>query len=422
MKSNKNLSELSALSGRNWSWVKLGDVCEIIMGQSPPSSTYNTEKIGLPFFQGKAEFTEFYPEVKKWCSKPKKIAEPNDILVSVRAPVGSTNIANQKCCIGRGLASLRYPDCNRFIFYYFRLIENKLDELGTGTTFKAISSKTLNNLEIPLPPLPEQKKIVEKIEELFSSLDSGVASLKKAKEQIRLYRQSVLAFAFSGKLTTKNTKDTKKLSELSALSGSLPPGWKWVKLGEVCESINPGFPSGQHNRENIGIPHIRPMNINFYGKIDLSNVKYVHVKEYKKLDKGDILFNNTNSPELLGKTTIIPENTNWAYSNHMTRIKVNREIISSKFVAYFLHHLFWSGYFKINCVNHVNQSSINKDFLQRKVMLPLPSLTKQTQIVSEIEKRFSEVDNLEKAIDESLTKAETLRQSILKHAFEGKLV
>ena len=102
---NKNLPT-------NWSWVKLGDVCEIVMGQSPPSSTYNKEKKGLPFFQGKAEFSELYPEVRKWCSKPKKLAEPLDILVSVRAPVGSTNIVNQKCCIGRGLAALRYPDCN----------------------------------------------------------------------------------------------------------------------------------------------------------------------------------------------------------------------------------------------------------------------------------------------------------------------
>ena len=90
----------------NWSWVKLGVVCEIVMGQSPPSSTYNTDQIGLPFFQGKAEFTELSPVIKKWCSEPKKIAEPLDILVSVRAPVGSSNIANQKCCIGRGLAAL----------------------------------------------------------------------------------------------------------------------------------------------------------------------------------------------------------------------------------------------------------------------------------------------------------------------------
>ena len=87
---------------KDWKIVKLGDVVEIIMGQSPSSDTYNTEKKGLPFFQGKAEFTELFPIPVKWCSKPKKIAEQNDILLSVRAPVGAINIANQRCCkIGR---------------------------------------------------------------------------------------------------------------------------------------------------------------------------------------------------------------------------------------------------------------------------------------------------------------------------------
>ncbi len=194
----------------NWSWVKLGDVCEIIMGQSPPSSTYNTEKLGLPFFQGKAEFTELYPEVRKWCSEPNKIAQPLDILISVRAPVGSTNIANQKCCIGRGLAAIRYPECNKFIFYFFRLVEKDLDKLGTGTTFKAISSKTINEFPIPLPPLPDQKKIVAKIEELYSELDNGIKQLMKAKVQLRVYRQSVLSYAFSGRLLQEGQKSNVK--------------------------------------------------------------------------------------------------------------------------------------------------------------------------------------------------------------------
>ena len=92
---------------KHWQVKKLGEVCKIILGQSPPSDTYNTTGTGLPFFQGKAEFTELYPIVEKWCSSPNKIAEPNDILLSVRAPVGALNIANQKCCIGRGLAAIR---------------------------------------------------------------------------------------------------------------------------------------------------------------------------------------------------------------------------------------------------------------------------------------------------------------------------
>src|SRR3972149_3952962 len=173
-----NSNELPA----GWITTLLKEISEINRGQSPPSATYNNIGNGLPFFQGKAEFSELHPVVKKWCSQPNKIAETNDILLSVRAPVGTTNIANQKWCIGRGLAAIRYSYNNLFVFYFLRLIEKKLDELGTGTTFRAISGEVLRETEIPLPPLPEQHRIVSKTEELISELDKGIESLKTAQQ------------------------------------------------------------------------------------------------------------------------------------------------------------------------------------------------------------------------------------------------
>jgi len=90
---------------KGWKWVKLGKVCKVIMGQSPPSKTYNMERKGLPFFQGKADFGELYPTPRVWCSSPQKIAQPGDILISVRVPVGPTNLANVTCCIWTRLGS-----------------------------------------------------------------------------------------------------------------------------------------------------------------------------------------------------------------------------------------------------------------------------------------------------------------------------
>jgi len=171
------------------------------MGQSPPSDTYNHEKTGLPFFQGKAEFTDLHPTIKKWCSEPNKIALPDYILVSVRVPVGAVNIANVECCIGRGLLAIRYPQCNKFLFYFFKFIEKKLDEKGTGTTFSAISGEVLKDFPLNLPPLLEQHRIVAKIEALFSELDKGIESFKTAREQLKIYRQALLKHAFSGKIT-----------------------------------------------------------------------------------------------------------------------------------------------------------------------------------------------------------------------------
>ncbi|MCK4604345.1 MAG: restriction endonuclease subunit S, partial [Deltaproteobacteria bacterium] len=112
---------MSRNNKNGWKYKKLGDenYFKVIMGQSPPSKTYNFEEIGLPFFQGKAEFGKMFPMPKKYCSEPTRIAEKNDVLISVRAPVGPTNLANTRCCIGRGLAAIRCEQkvLPRFLFY-----------------------------------------------------------------------------------------------------------------------------------------------------------------------------------------------------------------------------------------------------------------------------------------------------------------
>ena len=165
---------------------KLKDCATIIAGQSPESKYYNTEGIGIPFFQGKADFGELYPTVRVYCSQPTKIAEKDDILLSVRAPVGPTNLSPGRVCIGRGLAAIRpFSDMSlRYLLYYFRFFESQLSAKGTGTTFKAITQATIKNLDVPVPPLPDQEHIVFRIEELFSQLDASVAELKTAKEQL----------------------------------------------------------------------------------------------------------------------------------------------------------------------------------------------------------------------------------------------
>src|SRR3989344_495064 len=166
-----------ATNKTNWGWKKLGEVADIIMGQSPPSDTYNEKQEGLPFFQGKAEFGTRFPEVRKYCSKPVRIAEQNNILMSVRAPVGSLNIANQKCCIGRGLCAINPSNSLNYLFLYHFLksIERSISEKGEGSTFTAINRKTIENIEIPVPPLQTQQKIVSILER--------AESLKQKREQ-----------------------------------------------------------------------------------------------------------------------------------------------------------------------------------------------------------------------------------------------
>ena len=194
-----------------WQRCFLPDFACIVMGQSPSSRTYNHSGDGIPFFQGKAEFGDLYPTVKVYCSRPQKVAKQGATLLSVRAPVGPTNLARRDCCIGRGLAGL-HP-CEeiepKFLLYLFRNIEPVLSGKGTGSTFKAITKGFIEDLEFNLPPLAEQHRIVAKIEELFSELDKGVESLETARTQIKVYRQAVLKHAFKGKLTAQWREENK---------------------------------------------------------------------------------------------------------------------------------------------------------------------------------------------------------------------
>lgn len=162
---------------KDWGYTKLSEIAEIIMGQSPPGKYYNEKQNGLPFFQGKTEFGDKYLKPPtKWTSKAMKKAMRNDVLMSVRAPVGPTNLAPFELCIGRGLCAIR-PDKKKlsylFLYYYLSTNQKQICKFSTGSTFEAINKKDVENILIPLPTLKEQNKIVNRIEKEVSLISSN---------------------------------------------------------------------------------------------------------------------------------------------------------------------------------------------------------------------------------------------------------
>ncbi|MEM2111897.1 MAG: restriction endonuclease subunit S [Candidatus Bathyarchaeia archaeon] len=189
---------------KDWEVVKLGDrgIAEIIMGQSPPSSTYNKDGKGLPFLQGKMEFGEIYPSPLLYCSQPIKIVEINDILISVRAPVGDVNVAPFKLCIGRGLAAIRFNPEKAiywFYFYYLQKIKNFLEKLGKGSTFKAITKDDLEDLRVPYPSFSEQQKIAE----ILSTVDKKLKLERNEKTMLERIKQGMMDLLLTGKIRVK---------------------------------------------------------------------------------------------------------------------------------------------------------------------------------------------------------------------------
>ena len=198
----------------SWEWVRLGNVYNIEMGQSPAGNTVSSNKNGVEFHQGKVNFGEMVlQESGQYTSEPKKIAEQNSVLLCVRAPVGKVNITNRKVCIGRGLCAISpFADMSiMFLYHLLEAYENVFVKQATGTTFIAITAETIKNQLIPLPPLEEQKRIADKICELYTptkkyaEIEAITKTLHtKFKEHLK---KSILQEAIQGKLVPQDPKD-----------------------------------------------------------------------------------------------------------------------------------------------------------------------------------------------------------------------
>ena len=378
----------------------LKDIAAIIAGQSPESKYYNTNGEGIPFFQGKADFGALYPNIRTYCSQPIRIAEKDDILLSVRAPVGPTNLSPGKVRIGRGLTAIRPGSSIRlkYLLYFFRYYEAQLQKSGTGTTFKAITQNVIKNIEVPVPSLDEQERIVSKIEELFSKLDASVAELKIAKEKLKVYRQAVLKEAFTG-LSNK-----RPIREMTSIVTSGSRGWAKYYSNSGAKFIR----IGNLTRDSI--------------KIDLSEPQYVSPPvnaegARTKLQPNDVLVSITAD---LGSIGLVTEVVGEAYINQHIALVRFKNSEQSEFMAWYLRSD-WGQKDLLKNKRGAGKLGLGLNDI-RDAKVPVVSDEQAKTIVFEISGRLSVCDSIEQTIDTSLQKAEAMRQSILKQAFEGRLL
>lgn len=389
---------------------KLQDCATIIAGQSPESKYYNTVGDGIPFFQGKADFGELYPSARVYCTNPTKIAQYNDILLSVRAPVGPTNLSPGKVCIGRGLAAIR-PDSSlnlKYLLYYFRYFESQLSSKGTGTTFKAITQKTIKNLDVPAPPMEEQVKIVARIDELFSELDKAVDTLKTTKEQLAVYRQAVLKDAFDNAQAM--------CERFTSIEELLVTDRKGMSTGPFGTMLK------KHEHKTTGVPMLGIENIDSGKFIDGNKIfvtpeKAAELKSFA-LKSGDIIISRSGT---VGELCVVPPRMEGALlSTNLMRVSLDCQKILPEYFIY----LFQSKGIVLDQVKELCKGStrifLNQTIL-KQIQFPIPNVHEQLQIINTIESRLTFCDNIEKTVDIALAQADAMRQSILKQSFEGKI-
>jgi type I restriction enzyme, S subunit len=406
---------------KGWVSTNLGNICKLRNGYAFKSADYIKES-GIPIVRI-SDIGDEKVDLKD-CVRIKENEEyenyritKNEILIAMSgATTGKFGIykGNNKVYQNQrvGKFEILFPEVlnNSYLLYVLHSLKNRILMDAYGGAQPNISSGKVEELPITIPPLSEQHRIVAKIEELFSSLDKGIESLKTAQAQLKTYRQAVLKWAFEGKLTNENVKD-----------GELPEGWKWEKLGAIAEKVT----DGEHitpKRSSDGVLLLSARNVQ-NGFLSLDNVDYIPEEEYQRIIKrcnpqeNDILISCSGS---VGRVTLVPPKVRFTLVRSVALVKLNKEKYFPKFYLYLL----LSPLLQHQIEDGKKATAQANLFLGpiKTLKVIICSHDEQSRIVAEIEKRLSVCDKMEESITQSLQQAEALRQSILKKAFEGKLV
>lgn len=405
---------------KNWETKTLGEICNFVGGGTPSKNNPDFWNGDIPWASIKDIKGQYLNKTsdhitdKGLKESATNLAYPNEIILATRINPGKPIITKILTSINQDLKIVR-PKIeidNGFLYYLFLNIENDIIKLSNGTTVLGITLNSLNEINLKLPPLQTQQAIVSKIEELFSELDKGIEDLKTAQQQLKTYRQSVLKWAFEGKLTNKNVKD-----------GELPEGWKIKTLGELGKWKGGGTPSKQNKSfwesgTNLWVSSKDMKFKNINDSIDKITDEAIIKSSAKIISKGAILF--------VMRSGILRHTLPVAIAGK--DLTVNQDLQSVEPYDYIdSEYLYW---FIIGQNQKIRQEcskdgttveSIDTKRL-KNYPIQIAPLEEQDLIVQEIESRLSVADKMEESIAQSLQQAEALRQSILKRAFSGELV
>jgi len=468
----------------HWERVFLKEIASVQNGAAF-SSSYFTDDDGLPLIRirdvGQKETENFY----NGPYSPEYIVNSGDLLIGMDGDfrcaywTGGKALLNQRVCRVRLKSDLMEEE---FLYFCLQPYLDAIHAHTSSVTVKHLSSRTVENIPLPLPPLGEQKRIVAKIEELFSELDGSVANLETARARLQAYRQSLLKHAFEGRLTEqwrrdhadelesadqllerireerqaryqqqledwkaqvaqweadgkpkKKPRKPKEPKELPAFEGeelgvlpSVPESWKFVRLGTIAQ-IGSGMAVSKSRKleDPVEVPYLRVANVQ-RGKLDLDEVKTMEVErselESLRLRKWDVLFNEGGDRDKLGRGWVWESQIEPCITqNHVFRASpwLDDEL-HSKFISYW-GNAFGRDYFEKAGKQTTNLASINKTVLSM-FPVPVPPPEEQRKIVHLLEETAIRIDALEKEISDAMEREQVFRRSILKRAFEGRLL
>ena len=364
----------------------LKDLADIQMGQSPESKFYNYDKIGLPFYQGKADFGRINPTPKMWCSKSKKEAKPNDILISVRAPVGDLNINNEQSCIGRGLAAITCKsDVDMmYLYYHLKYLKPQLSHISTGSTFESINKSQLENLIIKYKSYTEQIKVSNTLQVVQRQID--------VKESLLRLYDLLIKSRFVEMFGDPNASRTKyKLVPIHMVTGCMVPGRDKPKsfTGEIpWITINDLNINGYTNKSKLGLG------------LTIDEVKEVN---RKCVPQGSVLMSCVGN---LGLCSIA--SVDLVINQQLHSYQCN-ELINNLYLMYYLS-------FKNAYMNKV-ASSTTVLYMNKNACNNIPVLLPPIELQISFAKYLNQINKLKSDVEKSIDETQLLMDSLMQEYF-----
>ena len=421
----------------NWKWVRIGDIYALTMGQSPDGKSVSKGIDGMEFHQGKVFFGEdFIQKSDQVTSEPSKIAEPNSVLLCVRAPVGIVNITDRELCIGRGLCAVKplAGMTEKYALYSLRCLKDEFIKKATGTTFVAITGEVVKNQLIPLPPLAEQHRIVAKIEELLPFVDRYAASYEKLEQFNARFpedmKKSILQYAIQGKLVEQRPEEgtaenlykaiqeekqklikegkLKKTRALPLITEEeipfdFPKTWKICYIDDIAFVTKlAGFEYTKYIADNLvidGIPLFKGKNVQ-NGKLVLEFESFIPESVSDELPRSQITKKCLLTPYVgtIGNIAIFDGTFKAHLGSNVGKIEIlnsnDNTFVLEEYLLWYLRSQY--GYNELTKYKKATaQESISIDAI-RNVIIAIPPLAEQHRIVAKIEELLPYCDRLVK--------------------------
>ena len=394
---------------RNWCWIKFGAIIELISGRDAKSTDYNSLGIGIPYILGASNLENNMFTIERWIEKPQVISLKNDILLSVKGTIGKVYLQKEeRINISRQIMSIRTGSTllPQFTYWLVNNISDSFREAGNGL-IPGISREDILQKEIPLPPLSEQQRIIDRIESLFAKLDEARQKAQDALDSFETRKAAILHKAFTGELTAQWRKE----------HGLGMESWEQHQFRDILDVRD-----GTHDSPTYfddGFPLITSKNLKD-GRITDKDLKFISKEDYEKInerskvDIGDILFAMIGT---IGNPVVVEAEPKFAIKNVALFKNIGK--VSPYFIKYFLESKEVVDQMEKDAKGST-QKFVSLGYL-RAFNILLPKFGEQIEIVRLLDNLLAKEQQAKEAAEGVLEQIDLIKKAILARAFRGEL-